>query len=62
MMPSHKWYLEKIVITDVKTEDMWEFECHSWLSLHIKDYRIKRDLFGKQQGKAASEGKSQLVI
>lgn len=55
LMPTHNWYLEKIIITDVKTEQMWEFECFNWLSLHIKDYRIKRDLIGKQIGNAPRE-------
>lgn len=55
LMPSHNWYLEKIIITDVKTDAMWEFECFNWLSLHIKDYKIKRDLFGKQKSKVPNE-------
>ncbi|CAG2196923.1 unnamed protein product [Mytilus edulis] len=55
LQQTHKWYLEKIIITDVKSEQVWEFECFNWLSLHIKDYRIKRDLFGKKTGKAALE-------
>jgi hypothetical protein len=60
-MPSHNWYLEKIIITDVKTDAMWEFECFNWLSLHIKDYKIKRDLFGKQKSKVPNEGKINIV-
>jgi len=43
------WYLEKIEITDMKTEQTWTFYCKQWLSIHIKDYRIKRDLIGQER-------------
>ncbi|XP_060083712.1 lipoxygenase homology domain-containing protein 1-like [Ylistrum balloti] len=43
----HSWYLEKINVTDMKTGQMWTFFCQKWLSIHIPDYCIKRDLMGE---------------
>lgn len=33
----------------MKTEQTWTFYCKQWLSIHIKDYRIKRDLIGQER-------------
>lgn len=53
----HAWFLEKIDITDMQTTQTWTFSCRNWLSLHIKDYRIKRDLIGRTEEKV-QEGMS----
>ena len=45
----HGWYLERIEITDMETELTWVFWCKNWLSLHIKDYQIRRDLYAKEK-------------
>ncbi|KAK3093954.1 hypothetical protein FSP39_022228 [Pinctada imbricata] len=45
----HGWYLERIEITDMETSMVWIFWCKNWLSLHIKDYQISRDLYGKEK-------------
>ncbi|KAL5009405.1 hypothetical protein ScPMuIL_014986 [Solemya velum] len=43
----HSWFLDKIEVTDMKTLLTWEFLCGQWFSLHIRDYRIQRDLLAK---------------
>ncbi|XP_033736341.1 lipoxygenase homology domain-containing protein 1-like isoform X2 [Pecten maximus] len=49
MEKKHSWYLEKINVTDMKTGQEWTFYCKNWLSLHIPDYCMKRDLMGEEK-------------
>ncbi|XP_069117526.1 lipoxygenase homology domain-containing protein 1-like [Argopecten irradians] len=49
MEKKHSWYVEKINVTDMKTGQEWTFYCKNWLSLHIPDYCIKRDLMGEEK-------------
>ncbi|KAJ8309048.1 hypothetical protein KUTeg_013922 [Tegillarca granosa] len=45
----HGWYLDRIEITEIRFDQTWIFLCNQWLSMHIKDYQIKRDLIGKER-------------
>ncbi|XP_041351730.1 lipoxygenase homology domain-containing protein 1-like [Gigantopelta aegis] len=45
----HSWYLEKVEVTNLKTDRTWVFVCKNWLSLHKGDYRKKRDLEAQEK-------------
>ncbi|XP_054717513.1 LOW QUALITY PROTEIN: uncharacterized protein LOC129226909 [Uloborus diversus] len=42
--PSPSWYLNNIVIKDVKTEEYYHFNCYNWLAVEKDDGKIEREL------------------
>lgn len=50
------WFLEEVLVTNVRTAQTWHFPCHQWLSAYESDCRTTRHLKAKLHQKAEKIG------